>query len=208
MLYLKRVRFENVRGFKSLDLPFHDGERRRPFTILIGNNGRGKTWVLRGIALGLCDEKTASEFLSRLPGEFIRIPKRRKTGAVGEATIEIELAHDQAGELTTLRTTISRDDQGELRVRKTIPKEFRWGQVFAAGYGSNRGIGGRACSSYALRNSLLTLFNDRAGLLDPESTLRAFALLSANVSRRETTLSQVRRLLWRLWGVNPGHEPI
>lgn len=55
---LNRVQLSNYRGFESIDLPLHDN-----VTILVGNNGSGKSSVLDGIAIGL-----ASVFLG-LEGE-------------------------------------------------------------------------------------------------------------------------------------------
>ena len=40
--------------------------------MLTGNNGTGKSAVLRSIAMGLCDEASAGGLLRELPGDFIR----------------------------------------------------------------------------------------------------------------------------------------
>ncbi|MFO0615190.1 MAG: AAA family ATPase [Polyangiaceae bacterium] len=50
------------------------------------------------------------------------------------------------------------------------------------------------------------MFNDRAGLLDPESILRDFALLSAQQRKGASPLVEVRRLLWKLWGMHDNHK--
>lgn len=45
---LTRVQLSNYRGFENIELPLHDN-----ITILVGNNGSGKSSILDGIAVGL-----------------------------------------------------------------------------------------------------------------------------------------------------------
>ena len=45
---INRVKLVNYRCFKELELELHDS-----FTVLVGNNGSGKSTVLDGIVLGL-----------------------------------------------------------------------------------------------------------------------------------------------------------
>ncbi len=48
VMRINRVKLVNYRCFKELELELHDS-----FTVLVGNNGSGKSTVLDGIALGL-----------------------------------------------------------------------------------------------------------------------------------------------------------
>ena len=75
-LYLSNLQFSNIRGFKEFSLSFDTAKKHRQWTILIGNNGHGKTTILRAIAVGLGDEVTSSELLALLPGQFIRMNKK------------------------------------------------------------------------------------------------------------------------------------
>lgn len=205
-LYLSHLSFQNIRGFKQFELSF-DGlkKRHRQWTVFIGNNGHGKTTVLRAIALGLGDEGTSSELLSLLPGEFIRVNK--KGNYQQPCQIVVSLRDYETERVIQIKTHLERDGSGSVRVRKEVDdKNFSWSELFVCGYGSNRGIGGRMHSQYALRNSLLTLFNDRAGLLEPESILRDFALLAAQRKKNQPDpQAEMHSLLRKLWGLQPNH---
>lgn len=206
-LYLSKLKFSNIRGFKDLELSFDGPKKYRQWTIFVGDNGHGKTTILRAIALGLGDERTASELLGLLPGDFIRVNK--KGSHATNSWIELTLRDSQTKGLTVIRTELRMDAHGGVSVSKSVDdSSFQWSKVFVCGYGSNRGIGGRMHSEYALRNALLTLFNDRAGLLDPESILRDFALMSAQrrSARADDPLKQMKAYLWKLWGLNPNHQ--
>jgi predicted ATP-binding protein involved in virulence len=205
-LYLSKLQFNNIRGFKNFTLSFDTPRKYRQWTIFIGDNGHGKTTILRAIALGLGDEATSSELLALLPGQFIRMNKR---GAYSpSSTIRVTLRDSDSKKLIDITTELRLDEHGGVSVSKNVSDPaFQWNDVFVCGYGSNRGIGGRMHSQYALRNSLLTLFNDRAGLLEPESILRDFALMSAQRKRGTVDpLKEMKNYLWKLWNLNPNHR--
>ncbi|MDG9921685.1 AAA family ATPase [Pseudomonas juntendi] len=203
-LYLSSIQFSNIRGFKDFSLSFEEGKKHRQWTVFIGDNGHGKTTILRAIALGLGDEVTSSELLALLPGKFIRMNKR---GIYAPSSKIIITLRDSSSKQITITTELKPDEHGGVSISKDVSDSgFKWNDIFVCGYGSNRGIGGRLHSQYALRNSLMTLFNDRAGLLEPESILRDFALMAAQ--RKESAddpLREMKGYLWKLWGLNPNH---
>lgn len=205
-LYLSKLLFTNIRGFKNFELSFDNPKKYRQWTIFIGDNGHGKTTILRAIAVGLGDGATSSELLALLPGQFIRVNKK---GTYSQSSqIVVTLRDSDSKKVIDITTDLKWDDHGGVSVTKQVnDADFQWSEVFVCGYGSNRGIGGRMHSQYALRNALLTLFNDRAGLLEPESILRDFALMSAQ--RRKGTpdpLKEMKNYLWKLWDLNPNHR--
>ena len=204
-LYLSHLQFSNIRGFTNFSLSFDAGKKHRQWTIFIGNNGHGKTTILRAIAVGLGDEVTSSELLALLPGQFIRMNKRGIY--TSSSKIIVTLRDSESKQHIIITTELILDEHGGVRISKNVSEPtFKWSDVFVCGYGSNRGIGGRMHSQYALRNSLLTLFNDRAGLLEPESILRDFALMAAQRKRgTEDPLKELKNYLWKLWGLNPNH---
>ena len=52
---VQRLTLQNVRGFDKLDL-----ELNGTSALVIGDNGDGKSTVLRSLAMGLCDESSSA----------------------------------------------------------------------------------------------------------------------------------------------------
>ena len=70
MFYISRIRLSNIKCFPGevkidLSQPSHDNAS---WTLLLGDNGTGKTSLLRCIAMCLCDGTGASGLLTELSG--------------------------------------------------------------------------------------------------------------------------------------------
>lgn len=78
--YVQRVRIENFQPIKLVDLhlelagPTVDGEDRVGWLVLLGENGSGKSSLLRAIGLGLMGEERANAL--RDPGEVKKLTRR------------------------------------------------------------------------------------------------------------------------------------
>src|SRR6187200_2945120 len=94
------IRLENVRGFRSVELT--PGET----TVVIGRNGTNKTTLLRAVALGLADLRSANALLAQPVGSFVR-------SGTSEARIELEVETEEYGQLRFVKTiyTGSRGDE-------------------------------------------------------------------------------------------------
>jgi hypothetical protein len=68
-MFLRRLELENFRAIERLDMPFalSDGETRK-WTLLLGENGCGKSTVLRAIALLLAGSDALPELLGGVEG--------------------------------------------------------------------------------------------------------------------------------------------
>lgn len=90
MMYITKVRLEDVRCFEEavIDLSEHE---LGTSVLIAGNNGIGKSAILRAIAMGLCDRDSAASLLRELEGNYIR-KQAKKSGKKGKkrATIEID----------------------------------------------------------------------------------------------------------------------
>lgn len=96
-LYLRKVCITNVRGFDRIEFDLEsDGQPRdgqagggqpRMWGVVLGDNGVGKTTLLRCIAMGLCDAGSAAGLLRELYGEWHR-QVNGKTAKVAEIRIE------------------------------------------------------------------------------------------------------------------------
>ena len=107
-MYISRVSLQNVRSFRRLDLEFtkRSRSRRGPrlHTVLIGENGIGKTTLLRAIAVGVADRKDTSGLLAEPTGQFVGDPNK-------EAVIEIEIRHPDRPSATI--KTVIRSESGQ-----------------------------------------------------------------------------------------------
>ncbi len=66
-MYVRRLRLDNVRCFRSLDISFEQNGEPRRWTILAGPNGTGKTTLLRAIAASWGDAHSDKGRGSQLP---------------------------------------------------------------------------------------------------------------------------------------------
>lgn len=59
-MYIDKVRLTNIRGFRDQIFSFDRGQDNYPgWTVLVGDNGSGKSTVLQSIALNIVDTQTA-----------------------------------------------------------------------------------------------------------------------------------------------------
>jgi len=165
-----------VRSFRDETVELGDSH---PSLLIAGNNATGKSCILRGIAMGLCDEASAGGLLRELPGDFIR------TGEP-EASIEIEFTEENGVKwfiLTELNlyeklnfervkqryyiNEVKKDDPGENW------QEFPWEKLFVVGYGAGlRTDGTSDYEEYFSGDAVYTLFKYSQTLQNPELAWR------------------------------------
>lgn len=74
-MYVKHVELKNIRGFSRLSFTLPDVKADGNWIVLLGENGAGKTTVLRSIALALSTQRMAARLVDR-PREWLRHPDR------------------------------------------------------------------------------------------------------------------------------------
>jgi DNA repair exonuclease SbcCD ATPase subunit len=86
VVYLKKIRLQAIKCFEDVTLkfPHHDGNYAG-WNVILGENGRGKSTILRSIALGALHPLLAFHALQQHEGPFIR----REPG--GQATVTADL---------------------------------------------------------------------------------------------------------------------
>lgn len=203
--YLKRLVVRNARCFADVDLSFMRDHAPRMKTVIVGENGHGKTSLLRAIAIGLCQQREASALMGELSGSFVRRNKAGNYQTQAEIIVDLYDTTDPKQEVST-RTIVTRDLSGQEVVSKTLtPKELDWRRVFIGGYGVNRGARHReARPGYSRLDAARSLFTDNTSLLDPEGTLRAISL--ADPSGNRGLVKSVKAQLRALFDLNPNHE--
>ena len=85
MFYISRIRLSNIKCFEEVEINLSQpSQDNASWTLLLGDNGTGKTSLLRSIAMCLCDQTGASGLLTELSGNIIR-------NGCEKAEIELEL---------------------------------------------------------------------------------------------------------------------
>ena len=162
---ISKLILENIKCFKKVKIPFEDNSSIKSiknWSLLVGDNGQGKTTILRSLAIGLCEKEGASALLAELHGGFLR-------DGENNGSIEVSL-RDTNGEEYTIRTKITSDGSNESISQDPHNVErLNREDIFAVAYGSGRTIRGtESYEEYALVDSLYTLFNYEYGLQNVE----------------------------------------
>ncbi|MFL6232672.1 MAG: AAA family ATPase [Thermoanaerobaculia bacterium] len=191
-MYISRIRLENIRGFRELeiDLSGEDGAPRRR-TVIIGKNGTCKTTVLRAVALGLCDFGDANALISEPIGSMIYGDSK-----VGQIRIEL----DSGGKQRLYNFLVRNRKTRQERVSRV--SELDWPKAFACGYGAGRhGFGSDTGRDYRVADAVYTLFDYRRTLIDPELTLRRLQDF-LGTQKYDAAIAGIRRIL----GLSPEDE--
>ncbi len=185
-LRIARVHLENLRHFNKLDLDFSNGSETCDWVLLLGENGTGKSTVLRAIAAGLCDDSTALRLLSQIPGGLTRL------GSSDSAVISVELVSAD-GKIRYWQTTEISSSGGKISVKRDPNPDEHLDLIFACGYGADqRGFGNSSYEKYQLHDSLCGLFDPGASLQNPELVLRR---AGSTASDGENLLRQLTAVL-------------
>lgn len=191
MLYISRIRLVDIRCFPGevvIDLTQPSGDKPS-WTLILGDNGTGKTSLLRSIAMCLCDETGASGLLTELPGHFIHHGRE-------EARIELQLCSESPSNPTySITTKFTKTDSGTEDIEQvtTPPSNFPRTDLFACGYGAAFGtIGSEVYEKYRLIDAVYSLFNYTARLQNPENALFR---MSRHGIELDTLLKRLDRIL-------------
>jgi energy-coupling factor transporter ATP-binding protein EcfA2 len=201
MLYLTRVALRNIRCFPELEIKFDEVGSS---VLLVGDNGDGKSTVLRSLAMGLCDQSSAAALFRELPGKFVR-----RGSNEGDATVEVDLAGPGGWRYRIQSRFIALESferieqthfqaQGSGRFRKVDQDEFPWSKIFVSGYGPGiRTFGNEDYSSYLAVDAVYSLFRYDTALQSPELVIRRLVdEASSRSSRRgHFTLQRLRETL-------------
>lgn len=174
-MFLKSLELKNVRCFDHLFVDFDlAGGNNRKWSVILGENGTGKSTLLRSLALILA----GSDALSEILGEPANWVKQGAEGATIKAKIETQNAEERELELVILAhdsvsDVISRSKESLLALNKALEHTTR--SYFVAAYGSTRRLGASSLSgkfgSYRQprARSVATLFDRNAELNPLES---------------------------------------
>lgn len=183
MMYITKVRLKDVRCFEETVIDLSDC---KPGTsiLIAGNNGIGKSTILRAIAMGLCDRDSAASLLRELEGNFIRKLAKNKKGSKEEgkkdAEIEIWLEDDKHKQwkIKTIVTEwkqliierVRQEYDGSETEEAFVKFSDFWEKLFVAAYGAGlRTTATAKFADYFAPDAVYSLFKYDTPLQDPET---------------------------------------
>jgi predicted ATPase len=200
-VYLKKIHLQNIKCFEDLILRFpHRQNRYGGWNVILGENGRGKSTLLRSIALGVLNPMVAFFALEQHEGEFARQgeAQAKVTADLVLHTVELQ----QTGETEAdYRKVILFEPHGnpEVMMRGTTRFEESLTQALCYGYGPFRRLeGGPRPVPNAFQfpqplSRFMTLFTDETGLA--EATRGLIDLYIASVDPHHTAHAAAKQTL-------------
>jgi predicted ATP-binding protein involved in virulence len=196
-MFLKKLILQDVRCFRNLTVDFGDDSGKvRKWTMLLGENGMGKSTILRAAALVTCGSDGLAEIIGD-PAYWVRqgatscvIKAVLATQAGEEREISIEIRSDD-----TLSSILSKASSSLEAVNSALAHTTR--NYFVVGFGASRRLADndsrrQRTSGYRhiRAKSVATLF-DREATLNP---LESWAM-DLEYRQREDGLATVRNVL-------------
>jgi len=169
-MYISKIELKNIRCFESVTINLEDSGSINRGCVILGDNGMGKTTILRSIAMSIVGQSSASGLLDQIEGGWIR------SGA-DNGHVSITFKTDDGMKDYTVKTVFSREsgDTEIVSEQELTPNEENfWDKIFVAGYGASRGLTGETqYDDYTAYDALFTLFTSESGYLqNPELNIR------------------------------------
>ena len=185
-MYISRIRLENIRCIDHLEIDLKSRSATNNSLLILGNNAVGKSTILKSIALGLCDESSASGLVADMYGNLIKN---------GKSTGIIQIDLNSGRKERQITTTIHRTVNGSSLERLTKDsRDFPWDEVFVCGYGPTRVMQGTTnYSEYASVDAVYSLFSYGSLLQNPELVVRR--KVAGNPQEEKRLLRRLSELL-------------
>jgi energy-coupling factor transporter ATP-binding protein EcfA2 len=206
-MYISKIRLVEIRCFKDLTIEFDNPESG---ALFLGDNGDGKSTLLRSIAMGLCDQSSAAALFRELPGEYLRRDSSRRVTKKEDwkGAIEIDL---YAGGgvtyriVTTINSWVNEFERitqdryiikGNRKPRPVSTDDFPWEKIFVSGYGSGlRTQGTSDFQHYLAVDAVYPIFKYDAPLQNPELVIRRLVDEAESKSRSYSALRKRAKMV-------------
>lgn len=169
-MFLRNVQLKNFRCFTNLGIDFEEGESNRKHTLFLGQNGTGKSNLLKAIGLVTAGSDALGEILGK-PDSWIQFGKTECEISAIISTSENETRKIQLDikQGYNLRDVIERNKESLSLIDNAIKHADR--NYFVMALGASRRLAGKSRSTrpenfYESRrsNNVATLFNREASL--------------------------------------------
>ncbi|HRG48238.1 MAG TPA: AAA family ATPase [Leptospiraceae bacterium] len=184
-MYIKEVKIQNIRSIENLEMKFEEG-KEAGWHVLLGDNGTGKSSIVRAIALGLIGPKEIpvlrldySDFVKKNTdmAEIVIIPYKHESDTrVGQGRTG---SPDTSVHLNFIR------ENGKFNLIDKSNQDYVYNYIWGGGYGwfscsfgpFRRLTGGdltwnRAFNSYPSAGSHLSIFGEAIALTEALDWLR------------------------------------
>lgn len=147
-MFLKRIALKDFKNLGHIELSFDCGNsKNRKWTLILGENGTGKSNVLKSIAL----LTAGSDALGELLGKNDSWIRNNETSCTIEATLQTKKGDERAISLTinrgdTLSEIVSNNQEALRLIDDAIKNAER--NYFVVGYGASRRLSNDALSGF------------------------------------------------------------
>lgn len=167
-MYISKLNIKSIRCFDDVTIDFRSNKDLCMWGVMLGDNGVGKTTVLRSIAMCLLGRGSTFGLLDELGGDWIRRDKDE-----GSVCLEFKPDDGIKGDYY-IKLEFRRESGNTIDIsQKTDPDPFPWDKLFFCGYGATRNVSGTTSfREYKKVEAILTLFNETEELQNTELVLR------------------------------------
>ncbi len=195
-MFLRRLTLENIRSIEALEIDFTapgETEKSRQWTCILGENGIGKSTILRSLALLMAGSETLPKLIDD-PKRWVRLGK--KMGRISAlistqdgATREISLDFKSTDTLTSM---LKRNEKTLQPLDAALRHTSR--SYFTAGYGVSRRFPSPESEKFQTSSSAPPRALSVATLFRGDSTLRSIESWAMDLHYRKGTagLSMIR----------------
>jgi predicted ATP-binding protein involved in virulence len=185
-MYISKVYLKHVRCCDEITINF---DKPGSSVLFCGDNGDGKSTILRCIAMGLCDQTSAAGLLRELPGDLV---KRGKEDEGAQIVITLRDSSNKKYEIHTniksLKAFESLKQTVFINEKEEVQDKFPWHKIFVTAYGPGNRISGTAdYQHYVGVDAVYSLFRNDVPLQNPELVIRRAVDESYKMTKKRST---------------------
>jgi predicted ATPase len=159
---VSKLILENIRGFESAEISFANSDNSSLLNVLLGDNGIGKSTLLKCLALGLASPKASGKLFEESGQPWLRFNTT-------SGKIKLEFSDGTYSEIKIRLETYGEKIVNHICQSTDLLQE----NIVVCGYGAaRRAFGDKSHSKYLLSEAVSTLFNYDSRLQNPELIIR------------------------------------